>query len=800
MTIGNLSAEARQKPSTRSVILVAMLPIPAKMKGLKSKAGAQQRLIKSIIHRGVIQELLKSIIDYPDRSHTWRCADGKARRFYPRISSWLADYPEQRLMAGIRDRRCPWCEVLPDNLGDLPSGYGEHLSNNRSKEKSWIGCKQRDHQEYHSIYRSSTQSDQEHLESVGVRWEENPLWQMQGHVVDVAKPDVLHTVYLGVLKHLLSWLEEFLARLKLADLFNRIWRRVPPYHELSKPRKTYREVSNWQGKEIRTMAKFLLAVLAATLKTEIPLSDDDKADLDSALDATRALLEFHLYSQYKTHDDHTLRMMRHSLHRFHQHKAIFSEGRLTTYKRKKIALEKAKLQEIMKDHLAQVPEGAGKTILRRRLQSQFEKDVANLQDDAANFNLPKLHLLQHFTDVIPRFGCLTSLSTEACEVAHRYTMKDAYKKSSRNGDLDAQIIDYGERHHCFIMRRLNQLALENYDAYVAHVSRSENEVSRYHEHLLASIRGDASSSASQFNLESDDDDSDHDETFDDESEKDIPPLVMIAQQNRLKFRGTSIRTFESLQNYCNEMLSITESHSQFHDCLDAYYRSRRYYRRSRSEKDLLLTGKVYLHHGLHCPVKDYHSWEWIRHTIRCTVGRKFYSKEAREDWVWIRSRTVDSKSAIRRSNQQPMRGRLPFRVLCLFRIMVTELNPNYIPLAYGIKMKDSSGGTIQGQNAQPVVQFDKFEVIHCNQIEGLAHLIPILQGDQLKEDVKTHWIVNTHVDALTWNFVWADTALDGNITSGRANWSKHGPSAAQLNDRRVIVGGKTSSRKRKAVD
>jgi len=52
---------------------------------------------------------------------------------------------------------------------------------------------------------------------------------------DLPKPDLLHTMQLGMLKHLLWWLSDFLKQYKRLEVFNNIWISVPAYLDMSPP-------------------------------------------------------------------------------------------------------------------------------------------------------------------------------------------------------------------------------------------------------------------------------------------------------------------------------------------------------------------------------------------------------------------------------------------------------------------------------------------------------------------------------------------------------------------------------------
>jgi hypothetical protein len=51
----------------------------------------------------------------------------------------------------------------------------------------------------------------------------NTLCWLICNPVDLPKPDVLHTMQLGMLKHLLEWIHALLKQYNRLDRFNAIW-------------------------------------------------------------------------------------------------------------------------------------------------------------------------------------------------------------------------------------------------------------------------------------------------------------------------------------------------------------------------------------------------------------------------------------------------------------------------------------------------------------------------------------------------------------------------------------------------
>ena len=83
---------------------------------------------------------------------------------------------------------------------------------------------------------------------------------------DLHKPDLLHNIYLGLFNHMMEWMEGFLKRHKRQPAFDDAWKQLQPYPGLSVPKKAYREVTQWQGKEMRNLGRCISAVLAFGLQ------------------------------------------------------------------------------------------------------------------------------------------------------------------------------------------------------------------------------------------------------------------------------------------------------------------------------------------------------------------------------------------------------------------------------------------------------------------------------------------------------------------------------------------------------
>jgi hypothetical protein len=85
MTIGNLSSKISETPSTHSVVMVVLLPIPIKNHGIAQKGLDDQRQTNREVLNKVLQRLLQShtFTQKPSSGsgyYNFLCADGNFRR------------------------------------------------------------------------------------------------------------------------------------------------------------------------------------------------------------------------------------------------------------------------------------------------------------------------------------------------------------------------------------------------------------------------------------------------------------------------------------------------------------------------------------------------------------------------------------------------------------------------------------------------------------------------------------------------------------------------------------------------
>jgi len=99
MTIGNLSSKIRQIPSTHSVVMVALLPIPIKNRNIpRNRLDEQWQTNREVLNE-VLRRVLHPLTFKQNPSaesgyYNVLCADCNFRRCKPVLAAWLADCPE----------------------------------------------------------------------------------------------------------------------------------------------------------------------------------------------------------------------------------------------------------------------------------------------------------------------------------------------------------------------------------------------------------------------------------------------------------------------------------------------------------------------------------------------------------------------------------------------------------------------------------------------------------------------------------------------------------------------------------
>ena len=106
--------------------------------------------------------------------------------------------------------------------------------------------------------------------------------------------------------------------LGLLDRFNMRFKSMAPYPGFAKFSRSYSKVSSWQGKEMRTLMRFLLAVAGPLLTERIKSTKCQKAEV---LQCIQSLCEFHLVVGQWSHSEYTCDLLQGLLQKFYDSKS-----------------------------------------------------------------------------------------------------------------------------------------------------------------------------------------------------------------------------------------------------------------------------------------------------------------------------------------------------------------------------------------------------------------------------------------------------------------------------------------------
>jgi len=224
VTIGNRSSKLRQMLPTHSVIMVTLMPIPIKNGNIPQKQLDEQRHTNREVLNEVLWRVLQPLTfkynpSAESRYYNILCADGNFRLCKPVLAAWLADCPEYSDLHHLDRHVCFWCECPKNELGDYVPPDKQHP--------------RRDHNLCRTLNDANTKAADAELLTRHVHRGFNMFRHSPCIVSDLPKPDLLHTMQIGMLDHLQVWIFHFMKMHERLDKYNAIWLSVPAYHDLT---------------------------------------------------------------------------------------------------------------------------------------------------------------------------------------------------------------------------------------------------------------------------------------------------------------------------------------------------------------------------------------------------------------------------------------------------------------------------------------------------------------------------------------------------------------------------------------
>ena len=297
LTIGNIPKATRRKPSKHACILIAYLSVE-KINCSRINDQEHRSFVQRLFHDSM-RIVLKPLIDAGKMGVEMTSSDGAIRRMHPILTCYVADYPEQCLVACTKYGTCPKCKTPANDLGN-PEPAERH-------SQEWT---EKILDEVKAFANNNPQKFHSHSMSYDVAgsvycpfWKGFPFCDIHRSIT----PDVLHQLYQGVFKHLVSWCQKVLSP---QELDHRI-RALPPAYGLRQFKNGIFALSQITGTERKNMVKILLGCLVGVM----PLQ---------GIAAITALLDFIYFAQYSTHDSFTLGYLKNALNHFQENREYFT--------------------------------------------------------------------------------------------------------------------------------------------------------------------------------------------------------------------------------------------------------------------------------------------------------------------------------------------------------------------------------------------------------------------------------------------------------------------------------------------
>ncbi|KAF8172517.1 hypothetical protein K438DRAFT_1981370 [Mycena galopus ATCC 62051] len=272
LMIGHISKETRREVYAHTTILIGYLPIPKfDCFDKNTKALAKYRLFHKCM-----SVIMQSVVAAGSSGCRMVCADSLVRNVWPIFATYVADYPEQCLVACCKENCCPVCTVKPTERGTH-----ENYALRDVRETLFFMKRQQD-------------------------GEKDTVFEETG-ICALFTPDLLHQLHKGVFKdHLVKWCTEITGQLEIDARF----KAMPDHPGVRHFKNGISTVSQWTGTEHKEMEKVFLELIAAGAHPEM-------------VKAVRGLIDFAYFASLQSHTSATLIGLRNALDTFHTHKNIF---------------------------------------------------------------------------------------------------------------------------------------------------------------------------------------------------------------------------------------------------------------------------------------------------------------------------------------------------------------------------------------------------------------------------------------------------------------------------------------------
>ncbi|KAI0996056.1 hypothetical protein K3495_g12125, partial [Podosphaera aphanis] len=389
LTVGNLSRAARRRQLDPGMLLIAFLPEYKKdTKGLdSSKLIGIVRQRRRQLHHSSMKVVLQGLKEL-EGGWLVRCADDNVRHCFPVLGPFICDYEEAVLVTGIKNgQQCALCQATKSDFNKITEEWPTRTHKQTRSQLS----KQNE--------RGIPESDPSYIHQ-----HESFAWNLRGaNIHESISVDILHQLKKGVFQRLLEQLQAVIKKrvvggsqfcagkrkqnespglMKLDARFEK----MPVYQGL---KRFYRFSHHGQTTGEDSQA-IVLQIIPAITPLLLVISPD-------AILFTRAIVDFVLLAQYKSHSDETLKKLSHAIDRIWHMKGSLHEG----------MARKEQIDEL--------------------------------------WNQPKFHSLSHYIPSIWKYGAADGIDTAQFEVGHKLFLKKYFGRTNKSKNFEEQIASHNTR-------------------------------------------------------------------------------------------------------------------------------------------------------------------------------------------------------------------------------------------------------------------------------------------------------------------------------------------------------------------
>ncbi|EIW76990.1 hypothetical protein CONPUDRAFT_62545, partial [Coniophora puteana RWD-64-598 SS2] len=292
LSIGNIPGSVRRRPSSKTTVLIGYIPTTKldifRTDEERSRSGQQ------LFHH-CMRLLLNPLVEAGRNGVDMVCADGKIRTVFPILSAYIADWPEQCLVACTKESRCPKCLAGTKERGEP------------------VDTVLRDPEKTKKLLRKAGGNPRDkNLEAHGI-CAVDPFWVDLPHcnIFSCLTPDLLHQLHKGVFgDHVWKWSTK--AATGGEEEIDRRFESMPSHPSVRHFTKGISVLSQMTGTEYKNIEKVYLGALIGLVDLRVHR-------------AVQAILDFIVLASFETHTDDSLTRLDSAWSSWHENKGIFHE-------------------------------------------------------------------------------------------------------------------------------------------------------------------------------------------------------------------------------------------------------------------------------------------------------------------------------------------------------------------------------------------------------------------------------------------------------------------------------------------